>query len=190
MGMVNISLGTRGQMTKTAVYQHGCDAIDTVIVLSAPGRHEEDAETPASGQTGKTLNGLLEALNLRDPISFPSADKDDYRIVNATETVHFMERTGRTEATTAELEAPQNLERLRAALRDKSIVVALGDKAQSTLKAAGIAVTFTGPHLSLQRINRFYKSQATTRPARVEDRLGQIAETIMNSNARRCVSLG
>ena len=74
---------TEQSKAQSAFYQQGRDNIDTAIVLSAPGRHEEKAGKPAAGKTGKTLNQALRALNKADPTSFPSDDKDDYRIINA-----------------------------------------------------------------------------------------------------------
>jgi len=69
----------------SADYQQGKPNIKTTIVLSAPGQAEEKAGRPAAGQTGKNINRVLEEAHKRDPKRFPSASKDDYQIVNASD---------------------------------------------------------------------------------------------------------
>lgn len=171
-------------METTPAYQHGQDDVGTVIVLSAPGRHEEKWKRPAAGQTGRTLNRLLAALHAVDPISFPSTDKDAYRIINATSRVHYGVTT---EADRAELEAPINLQRLRDGVAGKLVVVALGAKARSTLEAAKVAVTFAAPHPSMQSLNRGYKVDGQTPGARAGQRVALFASDLLASRAAQAL---
>jgi len=166
-------------------YQHGRDDIKTAIVLSAPGSHEERAGRPAAGQTGRTLNRTLKALHEADPKRFPSASKDDYRIVNASDEIHYKRKTGRTEARGSSLDAPANKARLRDSLKGKSTIVALGSKAQATLASAGVKATHTGSHPSMQNINRNYAAKGRTGAERSEERISKFAAEVADSGRKR-----
>lgn len=167
----------------TPDYQRGRDDNPVVIVLSAPGQREELANKPAAGQTGRTLSLALAEFHRRRPELFPSPEKDDYRIANAATTVHYLAKTGRTEASDAELFSPRNLARLAADLAGKSTIIALGGRARAAVEAAGFTPRFSGPHPSMQFINRNYKVEGATSGERAKLRLARYVEALLASEA-------
>ena len=160
----------------TPAYQPGRPGIRTCIMLSAPGRHEEDAGLPAAGATGTNLNTLLEQLHTHRPDLFPTTNKSDYAIINAHPEIEYPGKTGRSEAALNELRSPKNLERLERLLEPHDLVLALGAKARAACEASRVdAVVLRGIHPGNQAINLTYKSSASTGPARRCDRIHQFA---------------
>lgn len=173
--------GDRRLMTSPA-YRLGDAQLRTAIVLSAPGRAEWIAQRPAAGQTGITLTSALSEFHRAEPGIFPSLCLDDYTLVNAWGRVEYKARTGRTEATKAEILGAANICRVAQYLRHMDAIVALGDKAQLAVDKAWPAGTiFTGGHPSLQRLNRAYGSCADTPGTRRTDRTHQWARCVLSS---------
>jgi uracil-DNA glycosylase len=173
------------RMKDSPAYQHGKDNIKTAIILSAPGQEEKKARHPAAGQTGKTLNRVLQHLNKKNPKTFPSTDKRDYPIINAVSKVQYKSKTGRTEGTSSEIKQPKNLERISKSLVGIKNTLALGNKAQEAAKLSG----FTGPvmagsHLSLQNINRNYSASGDTPAKRNEERIKKYANDIIKGKKK------
>ena len=167
-------------------FRLGDAQLRTAFVLSAPGRAECKAQRPAAGQTGVSLTCALSAFHQAEPRIFPSLRLADYTLVNAWDTVEYKERTGRTEATRAEILGAANIIRLEQSLRHMDAVVALGDRAQIAVDKAWPAGTiFTGDHPSLQRLNRAYHSCADTPGGRRADRIRKWAECVLESKQRR-----
>lgn len=160
-------------------FQPGKRGNKTAIMLSAPGQAEENAGRPAAGQTGKNLDGMLAEAHKRDPKRFPSPKRDDYTIVNAHPKAEYASKTGRTEASRAEIHEKKNQRRLKRALRHKDTVVALGKRAEEGVKAAGYkGKVVRGSHPSNSNLNRKYKSDAETPSDRHKDRLKQQANDL------------
>ena len=123
-----------------AHYCPGLPGIRVGFLFSAPGRLEEEKGAPVAGVTGANLDAALAWLHANDPAAFPSADRYDYRITNAFAEVLYEGMHGRTEATKAEVLAPENLARVRAELSGVEAIVLCGGKAclvRPALEAAG-----------------------------------------------------
>lgn len=102
---------------------------DVAFVLSCPGRYEERAGHPAAGNTGKNLQRLLDRLGPR--ISLPHLVRAHITITNAWSEIEYQEKTGRSEATDAEVNRPDNIRRLADELKHVStLVVFCGAKAK------------------------------------------------------------
>ena len=69
-------------------YNHGLPSIKAGFILPAPGRLEEQSGRPASGNTGKNLDILIEILNSKYPKLFPDKSRYSYRITNAVKDVN------------------------------------------------------------------------------------------------------
>lgn len=164
----------------TPAFRQGNDAsINTILMLSAPGKVEEKLGRPAAGETGKTLQHAIEILHKKDPITFPSSKLDDYTIMNAVEKVHYKSKTGRTEGTINEITDSKNIDRINEILKDYSNVVALGDKAKAAINNSKFKGNIlSSSHPSKQSLNKQYKSIKTTPEERNIDRISQWTETI------------
>lgn len=89
------------------------DAI--AFVFSCPGRHEEAAGQPAAGKTGRNLEALLKLL--APLLEIATLTRDQLTITNAWASVEFKGRTGRSEASSADVRLSQNIDRLASELR-------------------------------------------------------------------------
>lgn len=111
------------------------------FVFSTPGARELAAGRPVAGVTGENLDFGLHELHALDPRRFPSTDRYDYRITNAhTEPLAASLGHRASEATPAQILAPDNLARVVAELAGCAIVVLCGQRAQllaGTLAQAG-----------------------------------------------------
>lgn len=166
----------------TPAFRQGDDpSIKTVILLSAPGKFEAKAGRPAAGETGKTLQSVIEKLHAKDPKAFPSSRLDDYTIANADETIHYQAKTGRTEATKKEIIESNNMERINNILKDNSTVIAFGNNALHAVKNSNFnGKSLTAPHPSMQSLNRLYKSDKETPSERNMDRISQWFDDLFN----------
>lgn len=144
----------------TVPCQEGKKDNKTVIVLSAPGSLEEKNGAPAQGETGKNLAQLVKIGFEKNKELFPSPDLKDYMIINASEHVHYMSKTGDTEATKKELFDKENLERLSRQTKDKNSILCFGDKATDAINniADDSKNIYSFDHPSNQKLNRKYKN--------------------------------
>ena len=167
-------------------YRQGDDLnIKTIILLSAPGREEEKAARPAAGETGKTLQIALAKLHAIDNSNFPSSKLDDYTIANAIESIHYKNKTGRTEATNSEICDSTNIERIKRILSSCKAVVSLGDKAFLAIKTAKYkGIIFTAKHPSLQSLNSNYASKESSSIERRKDRINQWVNDLIKSKKK------
>lgn len=173
------------KMSKSSSYQKGRSNNKTTIVLSAPGQAEEEAGRPAAGQTGKNINGMLKAANKKDPKTFPSANKDDYTITQASSKVEYKSKTGRTEASSREINDPTNLRKVKDNLKGAKTVVALGSKANEAVKKAGFrGEIISGSHPSNQNLNRNFQSNKETPSERHDDRLDQYTNELLKARKK------
>ena len=168
----------------TFAFQRGRPEASTAFVLSAPGRLELKRGHPAAGQTGSTLDRLPVHLNAAHPDLFPFLTRRDYRIVNAVSKILYLREHQRTEAYLREVREPSNLERLQHELKGIAFVVALGERAKLGLAVAGMEPGLSGPHPSLQCLNRRYKADATTPQERSAQRIWQYAQDVLSSGPR------
>lgn len=129
---------------------------EVAVVLSCPGSREEESIRPASGTTGKNLDLLLAKLG--PLVGIPNLARCDVTVTNAFTRVEYKARTGRSEASVAEVRQEENISRLNAELADISdLVIFCGDRAgvvaeRVTLRAGARSVRIT--HLGMQGINQ------------------------------------
>lgn len=103
------------------------------VVFSCPGRHEELAGHPAAGATGKNLDTLLSLLS--KALHRSDLARDNVTITNAWPGVEYPAKTGRSQATTKEVLAPENIERLQRELEEISeMVIFCGEKAAAAAR--------------------------------------------------------
>jgi hypothetical protein len=100
------------------------------IVFSCPGRFEEIAGHPAARTTGRNLEMLLSLLSKE--LNRTDLERSNVTITNAWPNVEYKEKTGRSEATLAEITAPENLKRLREELDQVTeLVIFCGERARA-----------------------------------------------------------
>ena len=99
------------------------------VVFSCPGRHEEVAGHPAAGITGRNLERILSLLS--KALHRSDLTRSDITITNAWPKVEYKSKTGRSEATAREVNAPENLERLQQELEEiTDFVIFCGETAR------------------------------------------------------------
>lgn len=99
------------------------------VVFSCPGRHEEVAGYPAAKMTGRNLDTLLSLLSIA--IGRSDLTRENITITNAWPQVEYKAKTGRSEATTQEITAPENLQRIQHELEEiTDFVIFCGEKAK------------------------------------------------------------
>lgn len=127
---------TREAPAPSAHYNRGRHPV--AFVFSTPGARELAAVRPVAGVTGENLDFALGYLHSADPRRFPSTDRYAYRITNAhTKPLAASLGHAASEATPAEILAPDNVARVRAELAGCVVVVLCGLRAQ--LLAAALA---------------------------------------------------
>ncbi len=152
--------------------------VRTAFLASCPGRLEEQAGRPLAGQSGRNLRAALPSLRAQfGPEWFPSLVLDDYTLTNAWDRVEYPALTGRSEATSAEVLAPENIAAVRARTVDAGLVriVALGARARTVAQRIGAPEILAGPHPSPLHVNTRYKSDRADAEARSLHRLEQWA---------------
>lgn len=129
---------------------------EVAIVLSCPGSREEENIRPASGTTGKNLDLLL--LKLGPLVGIPNLARSDVTVTNAFTGVEYKARTGRSEASFAEVRENDNVNRLNAELADISdLVIFCGARATAVSKLVVLRPGTKAaciPHLGMQGINQ------------------------------------
>lgn len=104
---------------------------DVAFVLSAPGEEEEANGKPAAGETGSQLDKILIHLNKINPKLFPSINRYDYKITNASDQVFYAAKdNGDTEDEKSKILNKNNIERVRTELHGSKYVILCGLKAQ------------------------------------------------------------
>lgn len=147
-----------GELTDTPHWERGSNT-NVAFVFSCPGRREEAAGRPAAGQTGRNLATLIEALHQRGRTEIPR--REEATVTNAWDRVEYKEKTGRTEASDAEVAQPANLERLAAEIGHiRHWIICFGNKSHHAVSLlhqagklqAGCRLVNIG-HLSMRRLN-------------------------------------
>lgn len=150
------------------------------FVFSCPGRKEEYAQAVCSGQTGDNLNDMLCYCHHKLSDVFHSVSKDDYTITNAVTKICYLALNGKTEAAKADILDSANQKRLLDELSEYDFVIAMGDKAKIAIEPLSIkGKKIFSEHLSLQHLNRTYKSDLKTPSERRLDILYYIADNII-----------
>ena len=175
----------RQRVVKQAEYEKTTSAfrkgnrtdIKTAIVLSAPGQCEENANRPAAGQTGKTLQSAINIWHEQSPSEFKSKKLDDYTIINSVEEVFYKKKNMRTEASEKEVCDAINIERVSNLLAYSETVVALGINAQLAVDSSNFeGVIYKSSHPSMQALNKGYTSHKSKSSDRNIDRIEKWAK--------------
>jgi len=151
-------------------------SIRTAFMASCPGRREQDAGRPLAGVSGQNLRAALPSLRARfGPDWFPSLALEDYTLTNAWGRIEYPKLTGRSEATPAEVLAPENIEAVRARTVAAGTIriVALGDRARRVAARVGAGAVIAGPHPSPLHVNTGYRSDREGVEARKAHRIEQ-----------------
>jgi len=122
-------------MQNSVHYESGSKS-EIAVILSCPGREEEQAspKAPAQGQTGKNLEGILDILS--NDYGLQGFNRDEIIITNAWDQVEYPEKTERSEATTIEVLEKNNLDRLFSEIENISdFILACGQRATAAIMA-------------------------------------------------------
>ncbi len=148
--------------------------IATVFMASCPGAKEQAAGRPLAGASGRNLEAALPHLQSRFGADlFPSLRLDDYTLTNAWPRIEHPAATGRSEATAAEVMAPDNLAAAARRIGDPFCLVALGERAAVLGRALRPRRLVSGRHPSPLSLNIRFRSERATPALRTDDRLSQ-----------------
>ncbi|MBU0615082.1 MAG: hypothetical protein KJ601_03235 [Nanoarchaeota archaeon] len=139
-------------------YEPGAKS-EAAVVFSCPGRYEEMERRPLAATTGKNFDTLCSLMN---DYGFPvHMSRRDVTITNSWSRVEYDEKTGRSEATLAEILGKWNSARLAKELKEiTDYIICFGDTARFALDplieegylTEGCTILYTG-HLSLRALN-------------------------------------
>ena len=131
------------------------------FILSTPGKFEGEAECPAAGDTGDNMNAILKLLNQSDPIQFPSVDRYQYLITNASTKVMYS-RNGdkRTEDADCNINETKNVNRIRMEVENCTIIVLCGQKAGLLAPNLSDKILIRTSHLGNKGLRNKFKNDA------------------------------
>lgn len=133
------------------------------FIFSCPGREELIQNKVCSGETGENLDELLKILGSKNGLLFPSSNRYDYDILNASNKVHFYALDKKTEANKSEIK--NGFQRISAYIeKNKNLlyIILFGKKAQILRELIDVwNVTnelnihiISAPHLGYQSLNQ------------------------------------
>ena len=156
-------------MTNQVQYNKGKNISPVAFMFACPGQKEQEAGRVVAGSTGKNLNILLSFLsqssNTQISVLFPSANRYDYLITNASNVIHYPALDNRSLPAKKEYMKEENVERLCEELKSARYVIAFGAQAKDVSvaveaaykkkNAAQTPVFITSlPHLSFLSLNQ------------------------------------
>lgn len=156
-------------MTNYVQYNKGKNISPVAFMFACPGQKEQEAGRVVAGNTGKNLNLLLSLLSHSSNIHisglFPSTDRYDYLITNASNFIHYPALDGSSLPTKKEYMKEENIERLCEELKNVRCVIAFGTQAKDVSvaveaaykkkNAAQAPIFITSlPHLSFLSLNQ------------------------------------
>lgn len=114
-------------------YRQGDEHPHIAIIGACPGRQEEEAGRPFIGPTGANLALMVPIINGISPVKFPSANRDDYTLLNAHPLPRYQvqgQPKVRTQPTKTEILDVNNVARLIQQLQSTNIarVILAGKK--------------------------------------------------------------
>lgn len=136
---------------------------EVCFILSCPGEKELLANKVCAGQTGKNLDQIITYLNSFCSCIFPSLNRYDYNILNASNNVHFEELTNKPEEDDDIILSDKNIDRIKKFFKKNKNVkylVFCGDKAKLLVGEIGKLGKFKIAiikHVGLKGINRTIK---------------------------------
>ena len=105
-------------------YRRGDQHPEIAIVGSCPGAQEEERGRPFIGDAGTNLAEMIRVINSISSAKFPSANRDDYTLLNAHPLPRYDGRVGydgSTEPDQPEVMSDENLARLSTQTRRTGI---------------------------------------------------------------------
>lgn len=105
-------------------YRLGDQHPEIAIVGACPGAQEEEQGRPFIGDAGAHLAEMIRIINAISPAKFPSANRDDYTLLNAHPLPRYRGRAGfdgNTEPSRREVMSDANIVRLTQQLRRTAI---------------------------------------------------------------------
>ena len=150
-------------------YNKGKNISPVAFMFACPGQKEQAAGRVVAGATGKNLDTLLSVLaeseNEKVRALFPSGDRYDYLITNASDTVHYPALDKTSLPSKSEYSDDANLNRLYRELDHIKYVIAFGAQAKDVSRLVEYKyqlrevtprpVFITAlPHLSLLALNQ------------------------------------
>ena len=133
------------------------------FIFSCPGREELIQNKVCSGETGENLDELLKILGSKKGLVFPSCNRYDYDILNASNRVHFYALDKKTEANKSEIEKCfQRISGYIEKNKNLSYIILFGKKAQILREFIEPCITskkpkihiIHAPHLGYQSLNQ------------------------------------
>lgn len=153
----------------TVPYNKGKGISTAGFMFACPGQKEMNAGRVVAGTTGKNLDRLLAILAASENEDvrrlFPSSDRYDYLITNASNIVHYPALDATSLPSKREYQRPDNLARLRDELKDLDYLITFGEQAHiasellksPTRSSTPIAAHLIRlPHLSLLSLNQIF----------------------------------
>ena len=150
-------------------YNKGNNVSSVAFMFACPGQKEQAAGRVVAGATGKNLDMLLSVLmeseNIKISSLFPSANRYDYLITNASNIIHYPALDKTSLPSKSEYSEKSNLERLCGELECVKYVIAFGAQAKDVsrlveneyqaLRLERYPKFITSlPHLSLLALNQ------------------------------------
>ena len=129
------------------------------FVLSTPGKFEGEAKCPVAGDTGDNMNAILKFLNQSDSIHFPNTDRYQYLITNAsTKVMHSTNDDKRTEDADSNITETNNINRVRMEVKNCTIVILCGQKANLLAPYLSEKVLIRTSHLGNKGLRNKFKN--------------------------------
>lgn len=156
-------------MSQIVNYNKGNSVSPVAFMFACPGQKEKEAGRVVAGSTGKNLDRLLSCLshssNIQISELFPSANRYDYLITNASNIIHYPALDGKSLPAKSEYTREENVERLCDELKNARFVIAFGIQAKEVSAAVAAAyekkdmcqkpIFITSlPHLSFLSLNQ------------------------------------
>lgn len=145
------------------VADHTSQKSKASFIFSCPGREELLQNKVCSGETGENLDELLKILGRKNGLLFPSRNRYDYDILNASNQVHFYALDKKTEANKSEIK--KGFQRIKGYIeKNKNLlyIILFGKKAQTLRELIEPCITskkpkihiIHAPHLRYQSLNQ------------------------------------
>jgi uracil-DNA glycosylase len=126
-----------------------CAGATTAFVFSCPGQKEELLGHPCAGATGRNLDAALPKLHTLAPKLFASSSRAAYVLTNSWSQIEYPAKTGRSEATAAEILSPDNLNRLERELAGITTILICGQKAKHAVLELQARGRLTGAKVAI-----------------------------------------
>lgn len=150
-------------------YNKGENISPVGFIFACPGQKERAAQRVVAGNTGNNLNLLLSSLSKSSNYVirslFPSSNRYDYLITNASNIIHYPALDGRSLPSRKEYMSKENIDRLCSEIADLKYIIAFGAQAKDVAQALKIEYKNRGnasskvfitalPHLSFLSLNQ------------------------------------